>query len=96
MDNARIHNSLSMRNYYSENDLNVQFLSPYSYMLNPIEFGFSKIKACVRRKLSEGFDGSFVSLIRDSANELTETDLRGYYRHILRNCVKAVESEDFN
>ena len=40
MDNARIHNSLSMRNYYSENDLNVQFLSPYSYMLNPIEFGF--------------------------------------------------------
>ena len=52
MDNARIHNSLIMRNFYEENELIVKFLSPYSYMLNPIVFGFSKIKACVRRKLA--------------------------------------------
>lgn len=46
MDNARIHNSQTMRNFYTENELSIQSLSPYSYMLDPIEFGFSKIKAC--------------------------------------------------
>lgn len=85
-----------MRDFCEENGLIVQFLSPYSYMLNPIEFGFLKIRARVRRKLTDGFNGSFICLIRDSANELTYSDLRGYYRHILRNCVKVVEMEDFN
>ena len=96
MDNARIHNSRDTRAFYEENDLTIQFLSPYSYMLNPIEFGLSKIKACVRRRLSDGFNGSFESLIHDSVRELTGNDLRGYYSHILRNCLKAVELEDFD
>ncbi|KAF7684981.1 Transposable element Tc3 transposase [Cucumispora dikerogammari] len=96
MDNARIHNSHNIRDFYGVNNLSIQFLAPYSYMLNPIEFGFSKIKACVRRKLAEGFTGSFENLILESVNELTETDLRGYYSHILRNCLKAVEMENFN
>ncbi|KAG0438494.1 hypothetical protein DMUE_3054 [Dictyocoela muelleri] len=96
MDNARIHNSNNMRNFYVSNNLTIQFLSPYSYMLNPIEFGFSKIKACVRRKLVEGFTSTFENLILESVNELTESDLRGYHSHILRNCLKAVEVEDFD
>ena len=96
MDNARIHNAMMMREFYTKNELTIKFLSPYSYMLNPIEFGFSKIKACVRRRLAEGYNGGFVDLIQESTRELSESDLRGYYNHIVRNCVKAVALEDFN
>ncbi|KAF7696438.1 hypothetical protein CDIK_1884, partial [Cucumispora dikerogammari] len=96
MDNARIHNSHNIRDFYNVNNLSIQFLAPYSYILNPIEFGFFKIKACVRRKLAEGFTGSFKNLILEFVNELTETDLRGYYSHILRNCLKPVKMENFN
>ena len=95
MDDAGVHNSLTMQNFYTENDLIVQFLSPCSYMLNPIDFGFSKVKSCLRRRLVTGFNGRFLNLVRESANELTESDLRENYRHILWNCVKAVDFEDF-
>ena len=59
MDNASIHNSDMMRTFYNENNLNIKFLSPRSYMPNPIEFGFSKIKLTVRRKLAVGYNGGF-------------------------------------
>ena len=91
MDNARM-----MREFYTQNEQTFNFLSPYSYMLNLIEFGFSKIKACVRRKQAEGYNGSCMELIKESARELTTTDFRGYYNLIVRNCVIAVALEDFN
>ncbi|KAF7670510.1 hypothetical protein TCON_2842, partial [Astathelohania contejeani] len=54
LDNARIHKeehiariTLSYGYYY-------KFLSPYSYMLNPIENAFSKIKNSVRAQLTSG------------------------------------------
>ena len=71
-----------MRCFYEENGLIVQLISPCSYMLNPIELGLSKIKACVRRKLDDRFNGSFIRLIRDSPKELTESDLGGHCEKI--------------
>ena len=65
-------------------------------MLNPIEFGFSKIKLTVRRELADGYNGGFENLIKESVRELTESDLQNHYNHIVRNCVKAVKYEDFN
>ena len=59
MDNARIHSAMMMREFYTENEHTIKFPTPYSYMLNPIEFGFSKIKPCVRRKLAEGYNVAF-------------------------------------
>ncbi|KAG0435244.1 hypothetical protein DMUE_4816, partial [Dictyocoela muelleri] len=90
LDNAKIHHSHITKNFFNEKRVNVMFLSPYSYMLNPIEFAFSKIKSIVRRSLAGGFNGSFTDLILDSANQLTANDLQGYSRHIRRNCLKAI------
>ena len=52
LDNAKIHHAIITKNFLEEKNLNVKFLSPYSYMLNPIELSFSKIKANVRRILA--------------------------------------------
>jgi transposase len=57
LDNARIHHAIIINSYCAEEDLNLVFLSPYSYMLNPIEISFLKIKSVVRRKLSNEFTG---------------------------------------
>ena len=72
MDNARIHNSDMMRTFYNENNLNIKLLSPYSYILNPIEPGFSKIKLTVRRKWAGGYYGGSENLIKESVNDLTD------------------------
>jgi transposase len=49
MDNAKIHNAV--RNSYSLLGISFRFLSPYSYMLNPVENIFSKVKTFVRNYL---------------------------------------------
>ncbi|KAG0441722.1 hypothetical protein DMUE_0843 [Dictyocoela muelleri] len=79
-----------------EKRVNVLFLSPYSYMLNPIEFSFSKIKSIVRRSLASGSNESFTNIILNSVNQLTKSDLQSYSRNIGRNCLKAIGKEDFN
>ncbi|KAG0422381.1 hypothetical protein DMUE_6215 [Dictyocoela muelleri] len=95
LDNARnYHTSITW--FFLLRNLNVMFLSPYSYMLNPIEFSFSKVKSIVRRNLANGFDRSFTYLILNSVQQLTREDLENYYRHAYNNCIKAVSREDFN
>lgn len=95
MDNARIHHSQSTRILFNERGINILYLSAYSYMLNPIEFAFSKVKNNVRRSLSSGYNDDFSNLIKNAFFELTTDDMKGYYRHIIRNCIKAVSKEDF-
>ncbi|KAF7689123.1 hypothetical protein CDIK_2856 [Cucumispora dikerogammari] len=96
MDNARIHNSHNIRDFYSVNNLSIQFLALYLCMLNSIKFSFSKIKACVRRRMAKSFTGNFKNLILESVNELTEIDLSGYYSHYFKKLLKAVKTENFN
>ncbi|KAG0435981.1 hypothetical protein DMUE_4443 [Dictyocoela muelleri] len=96
IDNAKIHHSNITKGFYNERGLNVLYLSPYSYMLNPIEFAFSKVKSIVRRELSESYNEDFGDLIKNAFFEFSGSDLLGYYGHIHRNCVKGLIREDFN
>lgn len=95
-DNASIHRASLISNYLNEKEINYKFLSPYSYMLNPIEYSFSKIKLGVRRRLSEFSTGELITLIYESVNDITSEDLRGYYRHVRRNYTSAIAYENFD
>ncbi|KAF7696496.1 hypothetical protein CDIK_1822 [Cucumispora dikerogammari] len=95
MDNARIHHSHVLKDFIRTQNINVKYLSPYSYMLNPIEFSFSKIKMIVRRSLSERYEGNFHELISIAVNSITAEDIKGYFRHIERNCLDGLEMRDF-
>ena len=53
MDNARIHKTQELKDILHGYRYDMQFLSPYSYMMNPIENVFSKVKAEVRNMLAE-------------------------------------------
>ena len=48
MDNARPHTAVSTAMVMSTLVNSTKFLSSYSFMLNPIEFAFSKIKSILR------------------------------------------------
>lgn len=65
MDNARRYYDDIITTYSMEQNLNLIFLSPYIYMLNPIEFTFSKIKAIFRGQLSLGYTGYFKNQLRE-------------------------------
>ncbi|KAF7684893.1 hypothetical protein CDIK_4358, partial [Cucumispora dikerogammari] len=58
LDNARIHKREHIQRIVSQYNYTFKFLSPYSYMLNPIENVFSKIKNGVRSKLRLGITGA--------------------------------------
>ncbi|VDP58540.1 unnamed protein product [Heligmosomoides polygyrus] len=55
MDNARIHQTSERWRILEKTSYELKFLSPYSYMLNPAENVFSKVKAC--ETLAEQPDG---------------------------------------
>jgi transposase len=59
MDIARIHHGGDLSEIAGDFIL-CSFLSPYSYMLNPIENAFSKIKTIVRSRL-DSFKMNFVN-----------------------------------
>ena len=44
MDNARQHHIEGVRTLTRNSNHSIQFISPYSYMLNPVELIFSKVK----------------------------------------------------
>jgi transposase len=97
MDNASIHKANVLREFFSNESLNVKFISPYSYMLNPIEFSFSKIKSVVKRILTNSSEEiNIVDVIYRAVSEITSNDLEGYYRLIRINCTKAIAYENFN
>lgn len=92
MDNARAHTANNTRNVMATLVNNTKFLSPYSYMLNPIEYSFSKIKAIIRRLLTNE-DSSLSNLIRNALSQITKENCEGWFAHARRNCVLA--SQEF-
>ncbi|KAI5150378.1 hypothetical protein ENBRE01_1459 [Enteropsectra breve] len=80
LDNARIHRHADIQRITTEFGYEFKFLSPYSYMLNPIECAFSKIKNRLSSKLRSGAQGMLAEVESISPN-----DSAGYFRHILRN-----------
>ena len=53
MDNTRAHTLGQCKEYISTLSFGYKYLSPYSYLLNHIEFLFSKVKSIVRFELGE-------------------------------------------
>ena len=53
LDNARIHKTRELQEIMADSPYELKFLSPYSYMSNPTENVFSKVKASVKRILSD-------------------------------------------
>ncbi|KAF7690775.1 hypothetical protein CDIK_2644 [Cucumispora dikerogammari] len=87
MDNARIHKTSEIARITSEYGYTYKFLSSYSYMLNPIENSFSKIKASVRSRLVLGEGGSLADLICNAVSTITQNDCAGYFSYMFRNII---------
>jgi hypothetical protein len=94
MDNGKPHTCPATQDHIDTLESEVKFLSPYSYMLNPIEFSFSKIKNSVRQ-MNMTADTSF-DMISIVAERITEQDSVGWYRSIRRNAALAMDGHIFN
>ena len=96
MDNAQIHKMQSLRVIVERSGHVLKFLSPYSYMLNPIENAFSKIKAVARRVLSNPDNNLELNgVIQQGVNEITESDCANYFIHIMNNVAIAAVKGTF-
>jgi hypothetical protein len=74
---------LPVRFPYSVLDVRIEFLPPYSPDLNPIEEGFSKVKAFIRRNqalLATEGDGMIFDLMQ-IMEVVTADDAVGYFIH---------------
>lgn len=85
LDNARIHRKNDIERITNEFGYTYKFLSPYSYMLNPIENSFSKIKNGVRSSLRNSNDHALADLIMEEVGKITRNDSLGFFRHVSRN-----------
>jgi len=94
MDNASPHRSLLVKSRMSTLTSKTQYISPYSYMLNPIEFCFSKIKCIVRANLGSMFT-DLNPMINFAISQICEEDCEGWYRLIRRKCALAMNKHKF-
>jgi transposase len=95
IDNARIHRHSDLI-YISENyGHEFMFLSPYSYMLNPIENVFSKVKSVVKSELGNNFQGTLRHLILMGLSKVSKDDCEGYFRLMCRNLTSAAAGEPY-
>lgn len=92
LDNVRIHGVQEVRDLVSNSGFRLVFLSPYSYMLNPVENIFSKVKIFVRSKLSgsqnENID--MVITINEAVANITPENCVNYVMHMLNNLSLAI------
>ena len=89
LDNARVHRERDLQQVTTEFGFEFHFLSPYSYMLNPIECAFSKIKNSVRETLRRGENGSLSDQILKGVESISADDCAGYFRNMTRNLVNS-------
>ena len=87
LDNARVHRREDLDSITVEYGYTFKFLSPYSYMLNPIENGFSKIKNGVRSKLRLRETWNLCDLLMEEVSQVSASDCSGYFRYVLRNII---------
>jgi len=97
LDNAQIHKTVEIRNMIAGTSYTLKFLSPYSYMVNPIENAFSKIKATARRLLAENDNAvSLRSVIITGVESIQCEDCINYVLHMLNNISLAVNETIFH
>ena len=80
LDNLRAHHRDDVRAAIEARGAALWFLPAYSPDLNPIEEGFSKLKAHLRRAEART-DDALGAAIWDGLASLTRADARGWYRH---------------
>lgn len=85
LDNAKVHKKADIERITSEFNFSYHFLAPYSYMLNPIENAFSKIKNGVRARLRLGQNMTLSEMIILEVNNVSANDCAGFFRYILKN-----------
>ena len=90
-DNATIHRTEEVRSLPNTEFSTYTFLSPYSYMLNPVEQIFSKIKSVVRSNMLYRSELPLVESITNRIEAITSEDCSNYYNHMLRNIGKTVD-----
>jgi hypothetical protein len=97
MDNARVHRREALISLIGQRGYHLHFLSPYSYMLNPVEFIFSKVKSVVRRELAQQFGNTqnLQEIILAGVDAVSSNDCCGYMIHVMRNMSLAVENYEF-
>lgn len=96
LDNARIHRENDIVRITSSYNYSFHFLSPYSYMLNPIECAFSKIKSIVRGSLRMENDMVLSESIAIAAGQITHEDSSGFFRLMSRNITNAAAGLPYN
>ncbi|KAI5151670.1 hypothetical protein ENBRE01_2300 [Enteropsectra breve] len=78
MDNARIHKVECVRSIIEAAGHRLKFLSPYSYMLNPVVNIFSKTKSLIRSqlaiRLNSAHDIELKEMIEEAVDRITEVD----------------------
>lgn len=87
-NNDAIHLADIVKEFFDLNDLNYKYTSQYSYMLNPVEFSFGKIKTFIRNETPSRADLTTIYVYRGAMRSINKEDLVGYYRHTLVNCVQ--------
>lgn len=80
LDNLSVHRTAAAKAAVDAARCQLIFLPPYSPDFNPIELGFSKLKAWLRGAEARDFD-SLVTAIGEGLNRITPADARAYFRH---------------
>lgn len=80
LDNLSVHRNAAARVAVEVAKCQLVFLPPYSPDFNPIELGFSKLKAWLRGVEARDFD-SLVAAIGDGLNRISTADARAYFNH---------------
>ena len=96
LDNAQIHKSKELRDLILNTSYILKFLAPYSYMLNPIENAFSKVKATVKRILSStSNDKTLREVIIEGVKSIESGDCSNYIIHMMSNISLAITETVF-
>jgi transposase len=97
LDNACIHKTRELQEIMASSSYELKFLSPYSYMLNPIENVFSKVKASAKRILSNTVgEQTLTAVIQESVGTVTQQDCANYVLNMMMNLTIAAAGQPFN
>lgn len=80
LDNLSVHRTAEARAAVEAAHCRLVFLPPYSPDFNPIELGFSKLKAWLRGVEARDFD-SLATAIGVGLNRITSDDAKAFIRH---------------
>lgn len=96
MDNAQIHKTELISGIVFGTTYKIKFLSPYSYMLNPIENAWSKMKSVAKNLLAlTNNENSLRNIIIEGIASIEQQDCFNYIIHMMNNITKAVAGEEF-